>query len=64
MNAITSALLDEIDFNEDKLTGEELLRALAEKIDYPDADALVAHGADALLEMRQLEILSGTRTPV
>jgi hypothetical protein len=39
------------------------LRALAKKIDYPDADALVAHGADALLEMRQLEILSGTRAP-
>jgi hypothetical protein len=64
LNAITAALLDAIEFNEDKLTGEQLLRALAEKIDYPDADALVAHGADALLEMRQLEILSGTRAPV
>jgi uncharacterized protein len=63
LNAITAALLDAIEFNEDKLTGVQLLRALAEKINYPDADALVAHGADALLEMRQLEILSGTRDP-
>ena len=61
LNAITAALLDAIEFNDDQLTGEQLLRALAEKIDYPDADALVTHGADALLEMRQLEILSGTR---
>ena len=63
LNAITAALLDAIEFNEDRLSGEQLLRALADKIDYPDADALVAHGADALLEMRQLEILSGTRDP-
>lgn len=63
LNAVTAALLDAIEFNEDNLTGEQLLRRLAEKINYPDADALVAHGADALLEMRQLEILSGTRTP-
>lgn len=63
LNAVTAALLDAIDSNEDQLTGEQLLRALAEKINYPDADALVAHGAEALLEMRQLEILSGTRNP-
>jgi len=63
LNAVTATLLDAIEFNEDNLTGEQLIRALAKKIDYPDADALVAHGADALLEMRQLEILSGTRAP-
>ena len=63
LNAVTAALLDAIEFNEDNKTGEQLLHALAEKINYPDADALVAHGADALLEMRQLEILSGTRDP-
>jgi len=64
LNAVTAALLDAIEFNESELTGEQLLRMLAEKVDYPDADALVAHGADALLEMRQLEILAGTRVPV
>jgi len=64
LNAVTAALLDAIEFNESELTGEQLLRMLAEKVDYPDADALVAHGADALLEMRQLEILAGTRVSV
>lgn len=63
LNAVTAALLDAIEFNEEQLTGEQLLRALAGKINYPDTDALIAHGADALREMRQLEILSGTRTP-
>jgi hypothetical protein len=64
LNAVTAALLDAIELNSDNKTGEELLRALATKINYPDADALVAHGADALREMRQLEILTGTRSPV
>ena len=57
----TAALLDAIEFNTENKSGEELLRALAAKINYPDADALVAHGADALREMRELEILTGTR---
>ncbi|MDJ0709747.1 MAG: putative DNA-binding domain-containing protein [Woeseiaceae bacterium] len=63
LNAITAALLDAIEFNESHQTGEQLLRSLAGKINYPDADALVAHGADALREMRQLGILTGTRSP-
>ena len=61
LNAITAALLDAIEFNADGRTGEELLRELAYTISYPDADALVTHGAAALREMRQLEILTGTR---
>jgi len=40
-----------------------LLRALAEKAAYPDVDAFIQHGATALEEMRQLEILTGTRMP-
>jgi len=63
LNAVTAALLDAIEFNQGGKTGEGLLRALATKINYPDADALVTHGADALREMRQLEILTGTRSP-
>ena len=63
LNAVTAALLDDIENNENDLSGEQLLRALAEKMNYPDTDALVAHGADALRQMRQLEILSGTRSP-
>ena len=63
LNAITAALLDAIEFNEENHTGEQLLRSLATKISYPDADALVAHGADALREMHELGILTGTRIP-
>ena len=62
LNAVTAALLDAIDNNTDGLTGEELLRELAGQINYPDADALVRHGAEALAEMRRLDILVGTRT--
>lgn len=62
LNAVTAALLDAIE-NNDTLDGESLLRRLAADINYPDADALVEHGAGALQEMRQLEILAGTRTP-
>ena len=60
LNAVTAALLDAIE-QSDELTGESILRQLAADIDYPDADALVQHGAAALQEMRQLEILAGTR---
>lgn len=63
LNAVTAALLDDIDNNPTDLTGEALLRALADKIGYPDKDALVSHGAAALGEMRQLGILTGTRSP-
>ena len=63
LNAVTAALLDAIDNNTDELNGEQLLRRLAGQINYPDADALVHHGAAALAEMRQLDILVGTRRP-
>lgn len=62
LSALTAALLEEVD-NNPNLSGETLLRQLAGKINYPDADALVEHGAVALLEMRQLGILTGTRKP-
>ena len=64
MNPVTAALLDTIENNEAGLNGEDLLRELATKINYPDVDALISHGVDALLEMRQLEILTGTRRAV
>ena len=63
LNAVTAALLEDIENNPAQLSGEALLRQLAEKINYPDADALVEHGAAALHEMRQLDILAGTRSP-
>lgn len=61
LNAITAGLLDAVEKNESNKTGEALLRDLAESIHYRDVDALIRHGADALSEMRQLQILIGTR---
>jgi hypothetical protein len=60
LNSVTAALLDAIENNQAALSGKALLRELAARIHYADVDALIAHGADALLEMRQLEILIGT----
>lgn len=61
LNPVTAALLDVVENNEANLNGEALFGKLAEKIHYPDIDALIKHGVDALEEMRQLEILTGTR---
>lgn len=61
LNAVTAALLDAVENNQAGLSGEALLRELATTIHYSDVDALIKHGADALKEMRQLEILTGTR---
>ena len=61
LNAVSAALLDAIEQNSENRSGEELLRALATTINYPDVEALVTHGADALHRMRQLGILTGTR---
>jgi len=62
LNPVTAALLDAIENNQAALSGEKMLRELAVRIHYPDVDALISHGVDALLEMRQLEILTGTRS--
>lgn len=62
LNPVTAALLDSVDNNETELSGDALLRNLAKTINYSDVDALIKHGVDALEEMRQLEILTGTRT--
>lgn len=63
LNAVTAALLESIETNELGLSGEVLLKNLAEQINYPDIEALKKHGIDALEQMRQLEILTGTKTP-
>lgn len=61
LNAVTAALLDAIENNSENLSGDALLRKLAATINYPDVDALVRHGSEALEEMRQLEIITGAR---
>lgn len=63
LNPVTARLIEAIDNNEAGQSGETLLRTLAGEINYPDADVLVRHGAAALEEMRQLEIVIGTRVP-
>ncbi len=63
LNPITASLLELISQNDSQASGEDLLRTLAEQVNYPDVDALIQHGAAALEEMRQLEILTGTRVP-
>ncbi len=61
LNPVSAALLDAVENNQAGLTSERLLQDLAPKIHYPDVDALIKHGVDALEEMRQLEIIIGTR---
>ena len=61
MNPVTAALLDAVENNHAALSGDELLRELATTIHYPNVDALISHGVDTLLEMRKLEILTGTQ---
>lgn len=61
LNAVTAGLLDAIENNAENNSGEMLIRELASKINYPDVDALVKHGSDALNDMRSLEIIIGTR---
>ncbi len=61
LNPVTARLLEMIADNDAKRSGRELLRALADEIGYPDEDALLDHGASALIEMRAAGILLGIR---
>ncbi len=63
LNPVTAGLLDAIENNEANTTGEVLLRQLAEKARYADVDAFIQHGAAALQEMLQLDILVGATAP-
>ncbi len=60
LNPVTARLLELIEANEQD-TGRELLLKLAQEINYPDVEALVQHGAEAMQQMQQAEILLGTR---
>ena len=62
LNPMTAGLLDAIDNNEANLSGNAILQRLAEQANYPDVEAFIAHGAAALNEMKQLEILTGARS--
>lgn len=60
LNPVTARLLELIEANEQD-SGRELLLKLADEINYPDSDTLIQHGLDAMQQMRQTEILLGTR---
>ncbi len=62
LNPVSAALLDAVENNSAGSCGETLLKELAQRIHYPDVDALIRHGIEALEEMRQLEIITGTRS--
>ena len=61
LNPLTAGLLDAVDNNTDAKSGEGLLRDLGERTGYPNIDALVTHGHAAMQQMRNLNILIGTR---
>jgi hypothetical protein len=60
LNPVTARLLEMIESN-DQDTGRELLLKLAEEINYPNAETLVEHGAEAMHQMREAEIILGTK---
>ena len=60
LNPVTARLLEMIDNNESS-SGRALLTQLAEEIEFPDTEKLIEHGREAMLEMRQAEILLGTK---
>jgi len=60
LNPVTARLLQLIEENEIH-TGRKLLEQLALEMKYPDVEVLVAHGVEAMQQMRDAEILLGTR---
>jgi len=63
LNPLTARLLDLIGANENEACGADLLRKLAEEVAYPDADALLRHGLQAMQDMRRSGVLLGVRKP-
>jgi len=63
LNPVTAKLLEELGDNAAQKNGEAILRSLAAEIGYADVDALIQHGETALEEMRELEIVIGSKAP-
>lgn len=61
LNPVTARLLNAIEENDAAQSGKELLQQIATEVGYQDEDAFIQHGAAALAEMRELDILIGTR---
>jgi len=62
LNSVSASLLNAIAENDSGRSGEEMLREIAATINYKNVDALVQHGEATLNEMRDLGILTGTRS--
>lgn len=60
LNPVTARLLELIGTNTE-MSGRAMLLQLADEIKYADAEALVAHGATAMQQMHDAEILLGIR---
>ena len=60
LNPVTAKLLETIEHNEIR-TGREILESLASEIGFEDVDAFVAHGLEAMQQMRNAEILLGVK---
>ena len=58
LNPVTARLLELIGGN-DRQSGRQLLESLAAEIAYPDTSALIEHGAIAMRQMLDAEILLG-----
>lgn len=62
LNPVSARLLQLIDDNDAELTGLQLLETLAQEIGY-DIDSLLPHGLQAMEQLKQQEILLGTKQP-
>ena len=60
LNPVTARLLELVEGNDNR-SGRQLLEDLAGEIGYPDVEAFVAHGSDALRQMRDAEIVIGVK---
>jgi len=60
LNPVTARLLERIGTN-DSSSGRELLREIGASIDYPDLDRFVAHGLEAMQQMRDAGIIIGVK---
>ena len=62
LNSVSASLLNAIQENDTGRSGEELLREIAASINYTNVDGFIQHAVATLNEMRDLEIITGTRS--
>jgi hypothetical protein len=60
LNLVSRTLIDLLKENREA-TGLEMLKQIADRLDHPDPDRVIAAGRSLLLELQQKDILLGTR---